>query len=106
MVSANHLQLLIGYIDRNMPPYRMQIRHQPLLRDYARQMQSVRWLCLHCERNLDFPRPFVIGDETAFAMHGQVCSHNVKEYAATLAGKPSEFNYEININCEILTVWI
>jgi hypothetical protein len=67
-------------------------------------MQFARWLVDHYERNEDFLHPFVIGDEAAFAMNGQVNTHNVREYA--VAGQPPEFNYEVNISQEKLTVWI
>ena len=94
----------ITRLDLNMHPYRMHIRHQLLPRDYARRMQFARWLVDHYERNEDFLRPFVIGDEAAFAMNGQVNTHNVREYA--VAGQPREFNYKVNISREKLTVWI
>ena len=37
-------------------------------------------------------------------MDGQVNTYNVRLYAA--AGQPPEFNYEVNISREKLTVWI
>ena len=37
-------------------------------------------------------------------MNGQVNTQNVREYAA--AGKPPEFNFDVNISREKLTVWI
>ena len=67
-------------------------------------MQFSRWLGYRYKRNEEFLRSFVVGDEAAFAMNGQVDTHNVREYAA--AGQPPEFNYEVNISREKLSVWI
>ena len=47
-------------------------------------------------RNENFLLPFVIGDEAAFAMNGQVNTHNVRAYA--VARQPPELNYQINIS--------
>ena len=37
-------------------------------------------------------------------MNGRVNSHNVREYAP--AGEPPEFNFDVNMSREKLTVWI
>ena len=95
---------MITRLDLHMHPYRMHIRHQLLPRDYARRIQFAQWLIERCERNEDFLRSFVIGDEAGFAMNGQVNTNNVREYAA--AGQPPEFNFDANISQQKFTVWI
>lgn len=94
----------ITRLDLNMHPYYIHIRHQLLPNDYARRMQFARWLGGNIERNENFLLPFVIGDEAAFAMNGHVNTHNVRAYA--VARQPPEFNYEVNISRDKLTVWI
>ncbi len=37
----------------------------------------------------------IVGDEAAFAINGEVCTHNVRQYAPN--GHPSEFNFERNV---------
>ena len=86
----------------HMHPYHMHIRHQLLHGDYVRWLQFVPWLDDRYERNEDFLRSFVTGDEAAVAMDGQVNSYNVRQYAA--AEQPPEFNYEVNISREKLMV--
>ena len=94
----------ITRLDLNMHPYHIYIRHQLLPNDYARRMQFARWLGGNIERNQNFLCPFVIGDEAAFPMNGEVNTHNVREYA--VAGQPPELNYEVNISRNKLTVCI
>ena len=94
----------ITRLDLKLHPYRMHIRHQLLPQDYARLMQFARWLVDRCARNEEFLRSFVIGDEAGFAMNGQVNTQNVREYAAS--GQPPEFNFDVNISREKLTVWV
>ena len=67
-------------------------------------MQFARWLGGNIERNENFLLRFVIGDEPAFAMNRQVNTHNVREYA--VVRQSPEFNYEVNISRDKLTVWI
>ena len=95
---------MITKLDLHMHPYRMHIRQQLLPQDYARRIQFAQWLIERCERNEDFLRSFVIGDEAGFAMNGQVNTNNVREYAA--AGQPPEFNFDANISQQKFTVWI
>ena len=97
----------ITRLDLKLHPYRMHIRHQLLPQDYAQCMQFARWLVDRYARNEEFLRPFVIGDEAAFAMNGQVNTQNVREYAAVgTVGQPPEFNFDVNISREKLTVWV
>ena len=79
----------------------MHIRHQLLPQDYARRMPFARWLVDRCARNEEFLRPFVIGDEAGFTIYERSIKHS---YAA--AGQPPEFNFDVNIGREKLTVWI
>ena len=94
----------ITRIDLNMHPYHIHIRHQLLPNDYARRMQLARWLGGNIEKNENFLLPFVEHLQAAFAMNGQVNTHNVRAYA--VARQPPEFNYEVNISRDKLTVWI
>lgn len=94
----------ITRLDLKMHPYRMHVRHQLLPQDYARRLQFAQWLINRFNQNEEFLRNFIIGDEAGFAMNGRVNSHNVREYAP--AGEPPEFNFDVNMSREKLTVWI
>ncbi len=94
----------ITRLDLRMHPYRMHLRHELLPQDYARRMQFFQWLVDRCARNDEFLRPSVIGDEAGFAMNGEVNTQNVREYAPV--HQPPEFNFDLNISREKLTVWI
>ena len=87
-----------------MHPYRMHIRHKLLPGDFDRRMCFVRWLINCCQRNEEFLRSLVVGDEAAFALNGQVNSWNVQHYSR--AREPPEFNFEVNISQQKVTVWL
>lgn len=86
-----------------MHPHRMHVRHQ-LLPQEARPMQFAHWLINRCAQSEEFRRLFVIGEDAGFVMNGRVSSHNIRVYVA--AGKPPEFNSDVNVNRAKLNVWI
>ncbi len=94
----------ITRLDLRQYPYRMHVRHQLLPRDFQRRLNFARWLTKRCDRNENFLREFVIGDEATFCMNGEVNTQNVREYAPV--GQPPEFNYDVNCSRQKVTVWI
>jgi len=94
----------ITRLDLHLHPYRMHIRHQLLPADLARRLAFARWLIAHVERDVNFLRHLIVGDEAAFCMDGKVNTHNVLEYAP--ARQPPEFNFEVNMSRQKRTVWI
>ena len=86
----------ITRLDLTMHPYRMYIRHGLLPEDFDRRMRFARWLINRCQRNEEFLRSLVVGDEAAFSLNGQVNSWNVRHYSR--AKEPPEFNFEVNIS--------
>ena len=54
-------------------------------------------------RRPNFLESLIVGDEAAFAMNGEVCTHNVRQYAQK--GHPPEFNFERNASREKLHIW-
>ena len=71
----------------------MHIRHQLLPQDFIRRMRFARWLIDRWQRNEEFLRSIVVGDETAFAKNGQVNTWNAREYAPAV--QPPEINFEV-----------
>ena len=94
----------ITRLDLTMHPYRMHIRHALLPGDFDRRMRFARWLINRCQRNEEFLRSLVVGDEAAFSLNGQVNSWNVRHYSR--AREPPEFNFEVNISQQKVTVWL
>ena len=62
-------------------PYRMHVRHELLAGDFARRLYFSEWFNQHCrhERFLD---NFIIGDEAAFSLNGEVNTHNDRQAGA------------------------
>ena len=60
-------------------------------------------LIKRCRRRPNFLESLIVGDEAAFAMNGEVCTHNVRQYAQK--GHPPEFNFERNASREKLHIW-
>ena len=89
---------------RNWTSISIHVRHQLTPRDFARRLAFARWLIGRVERDVNFLRYLVIGDEAAFCMDGMVNTHNVRECAT--AGHPPEFNYDVNISRQKWTVWL
>ena len=81
----------------------MQKRHELKVGDYARRMAFFEWLL---ERNRDnqFLRNLIIGDEVGFPMNGRVNNQNVRYYAPK--GNAPEFTYEVSASREKRTVWM
>ena len=94
----------ITRLDLRQYLYRIHVRHQLFQRDFQRRLHFSRWLTERCERNENFLRNFVIGDDATFSMDGQVRSKNVRQYAP--AGQPSEFNYDVSCSRQKWTVWM
>ena len=67
-------------------------------------MHFARWLINRCQRNGEFLRSLVVGDEASFSLNGQVNSWNVRHYSR--AREPPEFNFEVNISQQKITVWL
>ena len=94
----------ITRLDLHQHPYRMNTRHQLVPQDFDLRLQFAGWLINRCERNKNFLRSMVIGDEAAFALNGQVNTRNVREYAP--ARQPPAFNFDVNLSQQKLTVWL
>ena len=84
-------------------PYKMHVRHQLLPTDLPRRLHFVEWFVERCRRRPNFLESLIVGDEAAFAMNGEVCTHNVRQYAQK--GHPPEFNFERNASREKLHIW-
>ena len=70
----------------------MHVRHQLLPTDLPRRLHFAEWFVERCRRRPNFLESLIVGDEAAFAMNGEVCTHNVRQYAQK--GHPPEFNFE------------
>ena len=57
----------------------MHVRHALLATDLPRQLRFSEWFNQRC-RHQNFWERLIIGDEAAFAMNGEVNSHNVHQY--------------------------
>ena len=79
----------------------MHLRHELLAGDFPRRLQFSEWFNQRCRRD-NFLNSFIIGDEAAFSMNGEVNIHNVRQYAPK--GQPLSFNFERNDSREKLTV--
>ena len=80
----------------------MHVRHALLANDLPCRLRYSEWFIQHCQ-DQNILTNFVIGDEAAFAMNGEVNSHNVLEYAPK--GHPSKLNFDRNDSRAKLTVW-
>ena len=58
-------------------PYKMHVRHQLLPTDLPRRLHFAEWFVERCRRRPNFLESLIVGDEAAFAMNGEVCTHNV-----------------------------
>lgn len=87
-----------------MHPYDMHIRHELLPGDFNRRMRFARWLIDRCQSNKEFLRWIVAGEEADFTMSGQVNTWNVRQYSR--ARQPPEFNFDVNIRKQKVTVWL
>ena len=92
----------ITRLDLGWHPYRIHVRHELLAGDFPRRLRFSEWFNQRCERE-NFLNSFIIGDEAAFTMNGEVNTHNVLEYAPK--GQPPAFNFERNNSRAKLTVW-
>ena len=81
----------------------MHVRHQLLPTDLPRRLHFAEWFVERCRRRPNFLESLIVGDEAAFAMNGEVCTHNVRQYAQK--GHPPEFNFERNASREKLHIW-
>ena len=70
--------------------------------DLPRRLRYSKWFIQDCQ-DQTFLANFVTGDEAAFAMNGEVNSHNLREYAPK--GHPPELNFDRNDSRAKLTVW-
>ena len=82
---------------------RWHVRHQLLPTDLPRRLHFAEWFVERCRRRPNFLESLIVGDEAAFAMNGEVCTHNVRQYAQK--GHPPEFNFERNASREKLHIW-
>ena len=94
----------ITRLDIQQHPYRSHIRHQLSPGDFARRLAFSRWFVNSTQRDANFLRKLVIGDEAAFSMNGEVNAHNTHEYAPRR--NPPELNFEVNDNRQKWTVWV
>ena len=85
-----------------MAPYRMHVRHELLATDLPRRLRFAEWFIQRCRRK-NFLPSIIIEDEAAFAMDGEVNSHNVRQYS--LKGHLPVFNFERSNSRAKLTVW-
>ena len=92
----------ITSLDLQWHPYRMHVRHALLANDLPRRLRYSEWFIQHCQ-DQNVLANFIIGDEAAFTMNGEVNSRNVREYAPK--GHPSEINFDRNYSRANLTVW-
>ena len=92
----------ITRLDLRWHPYRMHVRHALLANDLPRRLRYSEWFIQHCQ-DQNLLANFVIGDEAAFAMSGEVNSHNVRGYAPKV--HPPELNFDRNDSRAKLTVW-
>ena len=76
--------------------------HALLAIDLPRRLRFSEWFNQRC-RHQTFWESLIIGDEAAFAMNGEVNSHNVHQYAPK--GHPPAFNFKRNYSRAKLTVW-
>ena len=81
----------------------MHVRHQLLPTDLPRRLHFAEWLFERCRRRPNFLESLIVADEAAFAINGEVCTHNVRQYAQK--GHPPEFNFERNASREKLHIW-
>ena len=105
----NRITRLDGYgchlrstLDLRWHPYRMHVRHELLATDLPRRLRFAEWFIQRCRRE-NFLSSIIIGDEAAFAMDGEVNSHNVRQYSPK--GHPPVFNFERSNSRAKLTVW-
>ena len=84
-------------------PYKMHVRHQLLPTDLPRRLHFAEWFVERCRRRPNFLESLIVRDKAAFAMNGEVCTHNVRQYAQK--GHPPEFNFERNASREKLHIW-
>ena len=80
------------------------MRHELKAEDFARRVTFARWLLARLERNVNFLRDFIIGDEAIFCLNGKVNRHNVVEYVPI--GHPPAFAYDVHMSREKLVVWM
>ena len=92
----------ITRLDLRWHPYRMHVRHGLLATDLPRRLRFAEWFIQRCRREKFLPS-IIIGDEAAFAMNGEVNSHNVRQYSPK--GHPPVFNFERSNSRAKLTVW-
>jgi hypothetical protein len=93
----------ITRLDLRWHPYQISVRHELKENDYLRRRNFCRWFSNH-QRNPRFLANFVIGDEAAFCMNGEVNSHNVGQYAPR--GNPPDFHFDRRDERRKVTVWM
>ena len=71
----------------------MRMRHELKPGDFNRRVHLCEWLLEKC-RDRRFLANFIIGDEAAFTMNGEVNSQNVRQYASR--GERPDVNYDVN----------
>ena len=81
----------------------MHVRHQLLPADLPGRLHFAEWLIERCRRRLNFWENLIVEDEAAFARNGEVCTHNVRQYAPTR--HLPEFNFEKMFPVKKLHIW-
>ena len=88
--------------DLNWRPYTIHVRHQLTDNDFLRRERYCRWF-LQQSQNPLFLNNVIIGDESQFAMNGEVNTHNVRQYSPR--GEPPSFNYDRPNSRQKVLVW-
>ena len=78
------------------------MRHELLADEFPRRLRFSKWFNQRCRRER-FLDSFIIGDETAFLVNGEVNTYNLRQYAPK--GQPPTFNFERNDSRAKLAVW-
>lgn len=87
--------------DLKWHPYKIHLRHQLLPNDHLRRRNFCTWFL---DRPARFINTIVVGDEAAFYINGKVNNHNVRQYAPR--NEPPEFNFDVSMCREKVSVWI